>query len=62
VVQQVAGKGTTFFANNPTASASPPRSSMRMACAEKVRFVSRGSEADLYAMRSRAPTLGATRS
>jgi glutamate-1-semialdehyde 2,1-aminomutase len=51
VVQQVAAKGTTFFANNPYGIHLAAEIVDAVACAEKVRFVSSGSEADLYAMR-----------
>ena len=51
VVQQVAAKGTTFFANNPYGIRLAAEIVDAVACAEKVRFVSSGSEADLYAMR-----------
>ena len=51
VVQQVAGKGTTFFANNPYGIRLAAEIVDAVACAEKVRFVSTGSEADAYAMR-----------
>ena len=51
VVQQVAAKGTTFFANNPWGIRLAAEIVDAVACAEKVRFVSSGSEADLYAMR-----------
>jgi glutamate-1-semialdehyde 2,1-aminomutase len=43
-------KGMTFFANNAAAS-NWPRRSPRRACAEQVRFVSTGGEADMYAIR-----------
>jgi glutamate-1-semialdehyde 2,1-aminomutase len=51
VVQQVAGKGTTFFANNPYGIKLAAEIVDAVACADKVRFVSSGSEADAYAMR-----------
>jgi glutamate-1-semialdehyde 2,1-aminomutase len=51
VVQQVAGKGTTFFANNPYGIKLAAEIVDAVACADKVRFVSTGSEADAYAMR-----------
>src|ERR1700760_2587260 len=43
--------GTTFFANNEPAIALAAAIVEAVACAEKVRFVSSGTEADLYAMR-----------
>src|SRR5262247_1647819 len=51
VVQQVAAKGTTFFANNEYGIRLAAEIVEAVPCAEKVRFVSTGSEADLYAMR-----------
>jgi len=51
VVQEVAAKGTTFFANNPYGIRLAAEIVDAVACAEKVRFVSSGSEADAYAMR-----------
>jgi glutamate-1-semialdehyde 2,1-aminomutase len=51
VVQQIASKGTTFFANNPYGIRLAAEIVDAVACAEKVRFVSSGSEADAYAMR-----------
>jgi glutamate-1-semialdehyde 2,1-aminomutase len=43
--------GTTFFANNEPAIRLAAAIVEAVACAEKVRFVSSGTEADLYAMR-----------
>jgi glutamate-1-semialdehyde 2,1-aminomutase len=43
--------GTTFFANNVPAIQLAAAIVDAVACAEKVRFVSSGTEADLYAMR-----------
>jgi glutamate-1-semialdehyde 2,1-aminomutase len=51
VVQEVAAQGTTFFANNPYGIRLAAEIVDAVPCAEKVRFVSTGSEADLYAMR-----------
>src|SRR6516162_4309933 len=51
VVQEIAAKGTTFFANNPFGIRLAAEIVDAVACAEKVRFVSTGSEADAYAMR-----------
>jgi glutamate-1-semialdehyde 2,1-aminomutase len=51
VVQEVATKGTTFFANNPYGIRLAAEIVDAVPCAEQVRFVSTGSEADLYAMR-----------
>jgi len=44
-------KGSTFFANNEHGIRLAEAIVDAMACAEQVRFVSSGSEADLYAMR-----------
>jgi len=52
VVQQVAASGSTFFANNEHGIRLAAEIVDAVACAEKVRFVSTGSEADLYAMRA----------
>ena len=51
VVQQVVSQGTTFFANNPYGIRLAAEIVDAVPCAEKVRFVSSGSEADAYAMR-----------
>ena len=51
VVQQVAAKGTTFFANNPYGIQLAAEIVDAVPCAEQVRFVSSGSEADAYALR-----------
>jgi glutamate-1-semialdehyde 2,1-aminomutase len=51
VVQRVAATGTTFFANNEYGIRLAAEIVDAVACAEKVRFVSSGSEADAYAMR-----------
>ena len=51
VVQQVAAKGTTFFANNPDGIKLAAEIVEAVPCAEQVRFVCTGSEADAYAMR-----------
>jgi glutamate-1-semialdehyde 2,1-aminomutase len=50
VMEQVP-RGTTFFANNEPAIQLAAKIGEAVACAEKVRFVSSGTEADLYAMR-----------
>jgi glutamate-1-semialdehyde 2,1-aminomutase len=50
VLAQVA-RGTTFFANNRPAITLAEAIVEAVPCAEQVRFVSSGSEADLYAMR-----------
>ncbi len=51
-VQAQIPKGTTFFANNEHGVALAERIVNAVQCAEKVRFVSSGSEATLYAMRA----------
>jgi glutamate-1-semialdehyde 2,1-aminomutase len=51
VIQQVAAKGTTFFANNPYGIRLAAEIVDAVPCAEKVRFVSSGTEADAYALR-----------
>lgn len=51
VVREQAAKGTTFFANNEHGIRLAAEIVDAVPCAEKVRFVSTGSEADLYAMR-----------
>lgn len=45
------GKGMTFFANNARGIELAEEICSAVACAEQVRFVSTGSEADMYAMR-----------
>ena len=45
-------KGTTFFANNRLGIELADTIVEAVPCAEQVRFVSSGSEADLYAMRA----------
>src|SRR5205823_13652815 len=45
-------KGTTFFANNRKGIELAEAIVEAVPCAEQVRFVSSGSEADLYAMRA----------
>src|SRR5262245_31446999 len=51
VVQAQAARGTTFFANNEHGIRLAAEIVDAVACAEQVRFVSTGSEADAYAMR-----------
>ena len=50
-VQEQLPRGTTFFANNEPAILLAAEIVDAVACAQKVRFVSSGTEADLYAMR-----------
>ena len=50
-VQEQLGRGTTFFASNEHGIRLAEAIVDAMPCADKVRFVSTGSEADLYAMR-----------
>ena len=51
VIQQVVAEGTTFFTNNPYGIRLAGEIADAMECVEQVRFVSSGSEADMYAMR-----------
>jgi glutamate-1-semialdehyde 2,1-aminomutase len=51
VVRQQVAQGSTFFANNEYGIRLAAEIVDAVPCAEKVRFVSSGSEADLYAMR-----------
>ena len=51
VVQDRVAKGTTFFANNEEGIRLAADIVDAVPCADQVRFVSTGSEADLYAMR-----------
>jgi glutamate-1-semialdehyde 2,1-aminomutase len=51
-VQEQIQKGTTFFANNRKGIELAEAIVAAVPCAEQVRFVSSGSEADLYAMRA----------
>ena len=51
VVREQVAKGTTFFANNAHGIRLAAEIVDAVPCAEQVRFVSSGSEADLYAMR-----------
>src|SRR5437667_3678427 len=51
-VQARIAQGTTFFANNRWGIELAEAIVEAVACAEQVRFVSTGSEADLYAMRA----------
>lgn len=50
-VQEQLGRGTTFFANNEHGIALAEAIVEAVPCAEQLRYVSSGSEADLYAMR-----------
>ena len=50
VLEQVK-RGTTFFASNAAGIALAEEICSAMSCADKVRYVSSGSEADMYAMR-----------
>ena len=51
VIQEQTTKGTTFFANNEHGIRLAAEIVDAVACAEQVRYVSSGSEADLYALR-----------
>ncbi len=50
--QEQIAKGTTFFANNRLGIELAEKIVEAVPCAEQVRFVSSGTEADLYAMRA----------
>jgi len=50
-VREQVGKGTTFFANNACGIELAEEICGAIDCAEQVRFVSSGGEADMYAMR-----------
>ncbi len=50
-IQQQVSRGTTFFANNRHGIELADAIVAAVACAEQVRFVSSGTEADAYAMR-----------
>ncbi|UUX51577.1 aminotransferase class III-fold pyridoxal phosphate-dependent enzyme [Nisaea acidiphila] len=50
-VQEQVAQGFTFFANNAHGIELAEEIAVAMACAGQVRFVSTGSEADMYAMR-----------
>ncbi len=51
VVQEQLQRGTTFFANNPQGIELAQEIVASVACAERIRFVSSGGEADMYTMR-----------
>ena len=51
VVQQLVAHGFTYFANNAHGIQLAEEIAGAVACADQVRFVSTGSEADMYAMR-----------
>lgn len=51
VVQEQLGKGMTFFANNEHGVELAEEICRAFPCAERVRYVTSGSEADMYAMR-----------
>ena len=50
-VQSQLGKGLTFFANNAAGIELAEQICSAVACAEQVRFVTSGGEADMYALR-----------
>jgi len=50
-VREQIGKGTTFFANNPQGIELAEEICGAVACADRLRYVSTGGEADMYAMR-----------
>lgn len=51
VVQEQLGKGMTFFANNAAGIELAEHICEAVACAERVRYVASGGEADMYAIR-----------
>ncbi len=51
VIQEQVARGTTFFTNNEEGIRLAADIVDAVACVDQVRFVSTGSEADLYAMR-----------
>ncbi|MEM7083828.1 MAG: aminotransferase class III-fold pyridoxal phosphate-dependent enzyme [Pseudomonadota bacterium] len=51
VIQEQAARGQTFFTSNPLGIELSGAICNAMACADQVRFVSSGGEADMYAMR-----------
>ena len=61
-VQAQVPLGTTFFGNNGHGIALAEAICDAVPCADQVRFVCSGTEADLYAMRRSAPSASATRS
>ena len=50
-VQSQLGRGMTFFANNTASVELAEEICRAVACAEQVRFVTSGGEADMYALR-----------
>ena len=50
-VKEQVSKGMTFFANNPEGIALAEEICRAVPCAEQIRYVSAGGEADMYAMR-----------
>lgn len=61
VVHEQVELGQTFFANNALGIALAEQIVEDMACADKVRFVSTGSEADMYAIRLARAHTGRTK-
>jgi glutamate-1-semialdehyde 2,1-aminomutase len=55
-------KGMTFFANNARGIELAEADRRAVPCAEQVRFVTSGGEADMYAIRLARAYTGATRS
>lgn len=51
VIREQAGRGLTFFANNAAGIELAERICEAVPCAEQIRYVSTGGEADMYAMR-----------
>lgn len=61
VVQSQLGKGMTFFANNTAAVELADAICDAVPCAEQVRYVTSGGEADMYAMRLARAFTGRTK-
>ncbi len=60
-VSEQLGKGMTFFANNASGIALAEEICSAVPCAEQLRYVSTGGEADMYAMRLARAFTGRTR-
>lgn len=60
-VQSQLGKGLTFFANNAAGIELAEQICAAVACAQQVRFVTSGGEADMYALRLARAFTGRTR-
>ena len=60
-IQEQLGRGQTFFANNTAGIELAEAIIEAVACAEKVRYVASGSEADMYALRAARAFTGRTK-